>query len=281
MNVYDIITEQIIQRLQQGTIPWQQPWKSAGAPKNLVSKKEYRGINVFLLASQHHQSPYWLTFKQAQDLGGHIRKGEHGSKVVFWKMLNLETDDADAEDARLIPLLRYYTVFNVDQCDGITAPEGETVNRPFEPIQVCESVVAGMPNRPNLGHNDARAYYQPSMDWVNMPKPETFRSNEDYYSVLFHELTHSTGHQSRLNRSTLTDLCPFGSTNYSKEELVAEMGAAFLCGHTGIENCTIDNSAAYTKGWLTRLQNDAKLVVIAAAQAQKAADYILGRGGDR
>jgi antirestriction protein ArdC len=133
-----------------------------------------------------------------------------------------------------------------------------------------------MPNRPTITHHEARAYYTPVQDTVNMPACRLFPKVEHYYSVLFHELTHSTGHWQRLHRQTLTDLCPFGSTNYSKEELVAEMGAAFLCGVAGIANETVDTSVAYIQSWLTKLQNDTRLVILAAAQAQKAADYILG-----
>ena len=133
-----------------------------------------------------------------------------------------------------------------------------------------------MPNRPSTTHGEARAYYTPVHDTVTMPTPGLFPKVEHYYSALFHELTHSTGHWQRLNRQTLTDLCPFGSTNYSKEELVAEMGAAFLCGVAGIANETVDNSAAYIQSWLTKLKNDTRLVILAAAQAQKAADYIVG-----
>ena len=137
-----------------------------------------------------------------------------------------------------------------------------------------------MPNRPTITHHEARAYYTPVHDTVNMPTQSLFPKLEHYYSVLFHELTHSTGHWQRLHRQTLTDLCPFGSTNYSKEELVAEMGAAFLCGVAGIANETFDNSAAYIQSWLTKLKNDTRLVILAAAQAQKAADYIVGKSAE-
>ncbi|HEY2930873.1 MAG TPA: ArdC-like ssDNA-binding domain-containing protein [Acidobacteriota bacterium] len=275
-TVYDVITKRIIEKLEQGTIPWQRPWNAAGSmPKNLISKKEYRGINVFLLGCQQYASPYWLTYKQAQDLGGNVRKGEKGSPVVFWKWLKAE--DKDTQEEKTIPLCRYYTVFNVAQCEGIEAPATETVTREFTPIQECEQVISGMPNPPRMSSLEALAYYRPSTDTVNMPERVLFKSDEGFYATAFHELAHSTGHESRLNRQTLTDLCPFGSTNYSREELVAEMTASFLCGHTGIENAVLDNSASYINGWLSRLRVDSKLVVIAGAQAQKAADFILNR----
>jgi antirestriction protein ArdC len=172
-------------------------------------------------------------------------------------------------------MLRYYTVFNLEQTTGIETPM-ELHKQTFQPIERCEALVTSMPQRPTLHHGEPRAYYRPSVDAINMPRPELFDSPEEYYSTLFHELTHSTGHARRLNRPTLTDLCPFGSTNYSKEELVAEMGAAFLCGICGIENRTVDNSAAYIASWLRVLKHDKQMVILAAAQAQRAADFIQG-----
>jgi len=203
--------------------------------------------------------------------------GSKATPVIFWKFLDKE--DSESGKTESIPLLRYYRVFNVDQCEGIEAPRdenAETIN--FKPVEEAEEIVRGYKGSPEVRHNEARAYYLPASDMINMPKPETFSSEEEYYSTLFHEMTHSTGHETRLNRKTLTDLCPFGSTNYSKEELIAEMGAAFLCDHAGIENRTIDNSAAYIRGWVRKFKDKPKLVVNATAQAQEAADLILGRG---
>jgi len=281
-QVYSLITDRIINMLEAGTVPWHKPWN--GSQQNLVSKKDYRGINPLLLSSMHFSSPYWLSYKQAQSLGGQVKKGEHGTPVVFWKMLNKSdsiTDDKTGDtliNPKFIPMLRYYTVFNVDQCEGIPIekiPKLEQIE--FSPISQCEKIVSNMPKRPVIKHNEPRAYYSPMSDFVNMPKQTLFESNKEYYSTLFHELTHSTGHSSRLDRKGVTNLCRFGSTNYSKEELVAEMGACFLCGHTGIENKTINNSASYIKSWLSHLRNDNKLVIHAAAAAQKAADFILNK----
>ena len=279
---YEIITNKIIERLEHGTVPWHQPW-STELPKNLASKREYRGINVFVLGSTGYANPYWLTYKQAKQLGGHIRKGEKSSPVVFWKWLEREQENPDTgeKEAKNIPLLRYYNVFNIEQCEGIPEdkiPELENT-RDFHPIDTAEKTVQDMPQRPIITHNEAQAYYRPSADVVNMPPAESFLSDEEYYSTLFHELTHSTGHESRLKRLNTDKLAAFGSKDYSQEELVAEMGAAFLSGHCQIENRTIDNSAAYIQGWLRKLKNDKRLVVFAAAQAQKAADFILGEGG--
>ena len=271
-TVYDIITERIIGLLKQGTVPWQKPWNvRRGFPCNLVSRKPYRGINVFLLHAMRYESPFWLTFKQAQQLGATIRKGERACPVVFWKQH--EVDDRTTGEKTKIPLLRYYSVFNLAQCEGVKElpdPTPDTViTRPAE-------IVENMPQRPAIKHGMAEAFYSPGGDYVGMPAPGRFAGEAEYYSVLFHELTHATGAASRLNRPGVTDAANFGSDQYSKEELVAEMGAAFLCGHAGIEGRTINNSAAYLQNWLSKLQNDSKLIVQAAAQAQKAADFILG-----
>jgi antirestriction protein ArdC len=292
-TVYSIITERIVALLEQGTVPWQKPWSGAEqAPQNLISRKPYRGVNVFLLHSMSYASPFWLTFKQAQELGGHVRKGEKACPVVFWKWLDKESgerDDKGKAKADRIPLLRYYSVFNVAQCDGIPesripALSGST--RQHEPIDQAERIAANMPSRPAIQHGGAWACYWPSFDRVDMPEASAFRSGEDYYSVLFHELTHATGHESRLARKGVAgsdgEWSAFGSTPYAKEELVAEMGSAFLCGQAGIVERTIDQSAAYVANWLQRLRDDNRLIVTAAAQAQKAADFILGvkHGGE-
>jgi antirestriction protein ArdC len=197
---------------------------------------------------------------------------------VFWKVSEYTTTDTDTgeEDIRKSFLVRHYQVFNVEQCKGLTYPSSTPEQPDREPLVQCERIVANMPDAPLIRHRKAKAYYNPAEDYINMPVRHRFKSAKTYYSTLFHELTHSIGHEKRLNRPTPTDLCPFGSTNYSLEELVAEMGAAFLCGLTGIANNTVDNSAAYIHGWLAQLQRDQKAVIQAAAQAQKAVDYITG-----
>jgi len=277
-KVYAIITNQIIEKLEQGTIPWKMPW-SSDAPKNLVSGKAYRGINVFLLGSLGYMSPYWLTFKQAKSLGGYVNKGEKSVPVIFWKSwstLEANADGKHEEKSRFV--LRYYRVFNIEQCTlpAEEIPQEDPTARTFDPILKCEQVVKAMPNAPAITHQSQRACYSPLLDIVNMPRPQSFDTPENYYSTLFHELTHSTGHHSRLDRKGITDPVRFGSHDYSKEELIAEMGAAFLSGHCGIEDRILDNSAAYINGWLSRLKNDPKLVVMAAAKAQRSSDYIQG-----
>jgi antirestriction protein ArdC len=276
MNVYEIVTGKIIALLEQGEIPWRKPWKSKGMPLNLVSKRPYRGVNVFLLASTRYSSKYWLTYDQALDLGGHVKKGEKASLIFFWKVLQKVEEDQDGnEKTEKIPLLRYYNVFNLEQCDGIKTPADELPVDEFTPIEKAEQIVEGMPNRPEIRHEGTQACYSPILDYIKMPKHDLFISPEEYYSTLFHEMVHSTGHSSRVNRKLNDRITPFGSSDYSKEELIAEMGASFSCGICEIENSTLENSAAYIRSWLKVLRGDSKLVVMAAAAASKAADYIL------
>jgi antirestriction protein ArdC len=278
-SVYSIVTEQILKQLESGVAPWRKLWR-AEPPCNLLSGKEYRGINPFLLASQGYGSRYWLTFNQANKLGGNIRKGEKSSIVTFWNIGEEKIiQDADGNTHKSKPfLLRYYRVFNVEQTEGIADELGLGNPSPRVPsIEQCESIVSGMTNPPVI-QQDARAWYRPSTDTVGMPSKSLFNSSEEYYSTLFHELTHSTGHASRVGREGIEDIAAFGSESYSKEELIAEMGAAMLCGVTGISPAAIPNSAAYLQGWINRLRGDCKLLVSAASQAQKAADYIQGGG---
>ena len=278
-SVYDVITDCILEKLSAGIVPWRKTWRTNGPARNLISGKPYRGVNHFILGCSPFASPFFLTFKQAKDCGGHVRKGEHGLPCVFWTQW--ETEDRETGEDKKIPVMRLYTVFNAEQCEGIDHKrlaelQASEAGRAFNPIAEAESIVEGMPNRPAIGHGEARAFYRPSTDSVNMPAQSLFESSEAYYETLFHELAHSTGHASRLNRKAVTETAYFGSADYGQEELVAEMASAFVCGHCGIEQAILDNSAAYIAAWLRTIKQDSKLVVVAAAQAQKAADYILG-----
>ena len=278
-TVYEIITERILEQVEEGTVAWRKPWNGqAGMPKNLVSDKAYRGINVFLLHCLGYESPYFVTFKQAKQLGGQVRKGEKGCPIVFWRWpTEAQRTEAAAEGKEAFPIVRYYTAFNVAQCDDIDVPAIDVPEREHEPLEAAESIVEGMPQRPTIEHGFTGASYSPTDDTVRMPKPERFEVGEGYYATLFHELTHATGHSSRLDRKLDTKRAAFGSDNYSREELVAEMGSAFLCGSAGILDSQVDRSASYIEGWLKSLRNDRRLVVTAAAQAQKASDFILDR----
>jgi antirestriction protein ArdC len=277
MNItaYERITERIVELMQKGTVPWRQPCDilQTGWPRNLVTQKPYRGINTFLLMSMGYESTNWLTFRQATQLGGNVKKGEKSCPVVFWKQFQI-TDD-ETEELKKIPLLRLYHVFNVAQCEGlknVPAPDASTFA-----ITDAAEIVANMPQLPTIKEGMSHAYYTPINDIVGIPSPQRFRSKADYYATLFHELVHATGHEKRLRRQSIMERNGYGSDPYCKEELIAELGSAFLCGHAGIIERTVNNSAAYIKSWLRQLQNDQTLIVYAAAQAQKAADYILGR----
>ena len=276
-TVPEIITANIIEQLEQGVAPWRKPW-STSIPRNLISKKPYRGLNVFMLATQGYGSPHWLTFNQAKQLGAHVRQGEKSTLVSFWKFSEYAKQDHDTGELenKTSVLLRYYRVFNIEQCEGLSALQGDD-HKPVDAIAECESIADRMPNPPRFEQH-SQAFYRPSADVVGMPSRNCFESPEAYYSTLFHELAHSTGHNSRLNRfeDHATDH-QFGSESYSKEELIAEMGAAMLAGMAGISQATLANSASYLQTWIQRLKADSRLIISAASHAQKAADYILGK----
>jgi antirestriction protein ArdC len=277
MTVYEIITDRIIQALEKGEIPWKKPW-NVRPPMNYVSKKAYRGINIILLAMQSRTTPYWVSYKQAQALGGNIREGEKATPVVFWKWNKIETEvieeDETKKEVKKAPILRYYNVFNLDQTEGIEIPK-EGID--FKPIEKCEQIVAGYPKGPVMKVGGDRACYDPKADEITAPIKESFNSPESYYATLFHEMTHSTGHTARLNREGVNDPIRFGSEPYAKEELVAEIGASFLSAEAGVNPVTEENTVAYIQNWLKALKNDKKLVIYASAQAQKAVDHILNR----
>ena len=282
-TVYEIITERIIKMVEEkGHLPWQRPWKrNESFPCNIDRPKDsYKGINFWILISQDRKSPYWLTNNQVKKFGGKVKIDEKGNKeqgtmIVFWKFLNDKSDDSGKKK---IPFLRYYFVYNADQIEGIDhkIPQTETENTPldFNPVDAAEMILEEMPiPRKMITHGFNRAAYSPFFDKIEMPDKTAFVGVEEYYSTLFHELSHATGHESRVNRKDAFG-AGFGRENYSKEELVAEISASFLCNMAGIEK-TIDNSAAYLGSWLKRLKADPKLLVMAASAAQKASDYIL------
>lgn len=275
-TVADLITDLIIEKLEAGVVPWRKPWNgSNNVPKNIFTLKNYRGVNAFILGCCDHALPYFATFNQVVDHKGTIRKSAKSIPICFYSMK--ETEDRVTGEDVVIPILRYYRVFNISDIEGIPVPVMEEVTRDFNPIEEAERIVAGMPCRPDIKHVQAKAFYSPSLDYINMPETKLFHSDEEYYSTLFHELTHSTGHQSRLNRASVVKTAHFGSSEYSKEELIAEMGASFLSAEAGIINATIDNSASYIRGWISALksQDNKGLVITAASAAQKATDYIL------
>lgn len=274
-DIYAAVTDRIIQQLERGIIVWQKPW--TGTPGGAYSGstgKPYSLLNQILL----EKPGAYYTFNQIQKMGGNVRKGEKSSLIVFCKQIPVKEQDSQTGEiiVKQIPVLRYYSVFHIDQCDGIATPATEP--KPMYNSPEAESIVNEYLHRSGvelIQRISDEAYYSPSRDCVVLPMPEQFKSKEEYYSTLLHELAHSTGHQSRLNRLRAT--AHFGNESYSKEELVAEITAAALMNHTGLETKgTFQNSAAYLQSWLSALRNDKRLIVAASGAASKAFDYIVG-----
>jgi antirestriction protein ArdC len=280
LDVYELVTNRIIELLEAGTVPWQKPWTDAGVPMNLMSKRPYRGINLWLLLSLNYEQNQFLTWDQLKKVGGSVNKNEHGHIVVFWKNVKKEPEEGATENkAKTVPMLRYYKVFNITQCRDIpTVLIPELIKeKEKDPILECEAIANTMPDSPLLIFKGKKAYYDVSKDHVVLPQLRSFKTSESYYSTLFHELVHSTGAEKRLGRKTITEMAEFGSDPYSMEELIAEMGAAYLNSYAGILDKEMHNSVAYIQGWLAKLKNDKRFIISASGQAQKAVDFILGR----
>lgn len=272
-NIYEIVTERIIEKIENGVVPWKIPWVDRKAV-NWVTQKPYRGINTLLLDPGEYAS-----FKQIKDAGGSVKPGEKAQMCVFFKWVEKEKDGEDEEKGtERVPYLRYYNVFNIaTQVDGLKSKVKDEESFENNPIEEAESIFNGYKNKPKVTFGSGRAYYMPSEDRINIPPTNDFKNIEQYYSTLFHEMVHSTGAKHRLNRDGIVKKAAFGDEVYGKEELVAEIGANMLCGIARIVNDTIDNSAAYVKAWLKALKDDKTLIVRASQQAQKASDHILGK----
>ena len=275
-SVYSLVTERIIEQLEKGIIPWKKTWTEAGQPRNFATHRFYNGINVLLLSSLKYSRNLFLTFRQAVEMGAKIKKGEKGNIIVYSKHLQDLEDHKGMRHRRFI--LRYYLVFNVAQCEGIKEEQVFSVHTHNHPVERCERIVALMPKAPTIQFVKDHPYYQPKADYINMPRLESFDSSESYYETLFHELTHSTGHSTRLNRPEVMNNHKFGSEMYSREELTAEIGSCFLKSIAGFKECARENNTAYLRSWLKVLRNDSRFIVAASAQAQKAVDYIMNAG---
>ncbi len=279
VDVYAEVSARMIDALEEGLVPWRKPWTAMGAHRNLVSGRDYRGINVFLTALSAmrggYAHPLWVTMKQANQLGGRVRPGERGTMVVFWQpRVDVKKNDAGEEERVHRLVFKKYYVWNVEQVDGLVLPE---MPKPAGAglHDEAERLWTGYADRPGLVHTGSQAFYSHAMDMIAMPPKASFESTSAYYQVIFHEAIHSTGAKKRLNRSTLTQAGKFGDANYSQEELVAEMGGAMLLARGGMDPAYA-NSAAYLRGWLKALNDDKRLVVVAAQQAEKAARFVLG-----
>lgn len=285
-DIYSRITDKIIAELEAGTVPWIRPWSGGDDPfpRNALSQRAYRGINTVLLGMEANTQGYatnqWLTFRQATQLGGHVRKGEHGSSVVWFEMKLLEKDqeatldEPGDTDKRYVPLIKVFSVFNVDQIEGL--PERYCMPTPEEPgWDAClkaEQIIGC--SGADIRHQGFQAFYSPPNDLIYLPAKGSFKEAAGYYGTALHELCHWTGHTTRLGRKLGRR---FGESAYAMEELIAEMGAAFLAAH-----CRLDGQlrhASYIASWLEVLSRDKRAVFLAAAQAQKAADYLLEHAG--
>lgn len=277
-NIYEMITERIVEQLKSGIIPWEKPWTGVhDGAFNRISKKPYSLLNQMLL---QHKGEY-ATFKQWTELGGHIRKGEKSEIVVFWKIYPIEEmQDDGTKIIKQIPILKYINVFHISQVDGIEPLPKEELHS-IEPIEKAEMILNDYWNREHIEVKHIKgnkAFYSPMFDMIQLPLFEQFKEAEEYYNTAFHESVHSTMKESRCNRADerKDKLVAFGSDEYSKEELVAEIGSANLMNIIGIETKkSFRNSTAYIQSWLRVLKNDNKFILSASGKAEKAVKYIL------
>ena len=281
LDIYSQVNDRIIAALEQGIIPWKRPW-TGRLPTNYDSGKEYRGVNILTLGIAEmvhgYSSPYWITFRQAQKHGGHIRRGERATYIVFSdkKVREVEKEDGKKEQ-KIYHFIKSFPVFNWDQTEGVPKKEaGLALDPDRDLIEVCDSILNGMPNPPTYREGGNSAYYAPGDDLVNLPPVEAFKTTEGYAATKFHEYAHSTGHQARLNRAGVMGVAAFGSDDYGFEELVAELTSAYLCAMNGIDN-TLGNSSAYIQNWLGVLRNDKSMLLKASGKATVAVDFILGK----
>ena len=275
MDIYAAVTDRIIAQLEQGQIPWQKPWISSGKAISHATGKPYSLLNQMLL-----QRPgEYITFKQCVEAGGHIKKSEKANMVVFWKWI--EQEDEETGEVKEVPFLRYYNVFHIDQCEGISAKHTTEVAFPdgASTVETAQEIIYDYLGRENvkLTHSEGdRAFYRPSTDEIVLPLRKQFISTAEYYGTVFHEISHSTGHASRLNR--LSRAAFFGTEEYSKEELVAEISSCALVNYCGLESSTsLRNNAAYIQNWLSVLRGDKRFIISAAGKAEKAVNLILNQ----
>jgi antirestriction protein ArdC len=278
-DLYQVVTNRIIVALETGTPPWIYPWSNrAGLPSNLATGKPYRGVNILMLSIEAEMQSFsdsrWVTFNQAKTLGATIRSGEHGTPIMFWKLREIEDETPNVsgtgEDSpKVIPLLRSYTVFNACQLEFLPEKFQLRETPAWQPTGEAEQLL--FETGAAIRHGGNRAFYRPSDDIIQMPPPSWFADSDAYYAVALHELTHWTGHPRRLNRVLGRRT---GIEAYAFEELIAEMGAAFLCAHVGIPGRL--EHASYISSWLDALRRDKRLIFVAAGAAQKAVDYVLG-----
>jgi antirestriction protein ArdC len=278
-DLYAEVTARIVAELERGAAPWVKPWSAMAGmntPCNAATNRPYAGTNVVLLwmaANAGYRTPRYLTFKQALELGGNVRKGEHGTKVCFVKQLQVADRSGEEGDTRIVPMMREYTVFNVDQCEGLpdrvlTLGEVKVRNTDERDAKIDEFLgSSGVEIREGMGE----AYYRPGADFISLPRFEAFKSAATFYATAFHELGHATGHKSRLDRDLRSR---FGEKAYAAEELIAELCAAFLCAEFSLDGEL--RHAGYIQSWIGLLKDDRRAFFTACSKAQAAADYLRG-----
>lgn len=290
VDLYQQVTNRIITHLEKGEIPWRKTWSGYGLARNLATNHIYTGINMILMNCLPYPIPYYMTFKQVQEKGGRIKQGAKAELVFYFNILFKDKADntiskeqasileRQGAEVKVLKYLKYYNVFNIKDIEGIEYASPDITLNPHEKLERCENIILNMPNAPEMIHQDlSQAYYNKVHDFVNMPEIGQFQSPEEYYVTFFHELAHATGHQKRVNRPGITEAEKFGDKKYSEEELIAEMAASFLSAQVSIDyDPIIENTAAYLQGWLKVLKEDKMFIFKVAAEAQKAADYVLG-----
>lgn len=276
VDVFQLVTDRICALLEQNIVPWRKSWTDAGIPKNLITKRPYRGMNLLLLNSLNYEHNLFLTFNQLKTIGASVNKGEKSTPVIFTKMVETEVESGGEKKVEKKPMLRYYNVFNIAQLrdvppEFIPSDQGAANKEIFE----CQAIVDGMPNPPKIEHKKQEAFYVPATDIINMPKMKSFKASEDYYATLFHKLIHATGHTSRLNRDEVMRSDGFGNDKYAMEELVGELGACYLRSLCGLDTSNMSQNASYIIGWLDVLKGDKRFIIKAASKAQQGVNYII------
>ncbi len=273
-DVQTIITERVIHLLEKGIMPWRTPWMEGGVPTSLVSKRPFKGINVILLAALGYDNNHFLTLKQLEGMGGTVKKDEKPNMIVFWNT----PQSSDKPEEKRSGTLKYYLVYNVAQCDGLQGiPE---IVRETNPIKACERIIANLQNSCSIRNKDTGSYYDPLEDYINIPKLKSFANPASYYSALFHQLVHSTGHHTRLDRMGLVQMSEYGCNGFTQEELIAEIATNYLENFTGVP-CPFEPSQEYIDGWIQKFKADKYLIFTACTLAQKAIDYVLNIQADK
>lgn len=269
-NIHQEITDKIIAEMQKGNMPWVKPWSGKGGnnmPRNAVSKRAYSGANVILLWLTPYEQQEWLTYKQAQELGGNVKKGEKGTHICY--AATYQAKDKETGEEKTFPVLKSYTVFNIAQCENINIKDKQVSVNPDKRDADCQDFLAS--TQAIIRHGESRAYYSSSKDFIMLPDFDTFNCSNNYYAVALHELVHWSGHEQRCNRIFGKR---FGDKAYAAEELVAEIGAAFMCAEFGFDAMT--QHVAYVQSWIEMLKDDPKAFITAASKASAAVEYLRG-----